>query len=361
LHAVAVAAALVLPGDPAAAAPEAAPESAPGSDAPATAVIAFVAYRGAPTHDLHPTWVRRTASSVLADALAESGRRVVTGPDLESVLQARRIRSNRDVDAALVDEVAGRHAADRIVVATLTLHRDRLHLLARGLRPGTGTVAWADAVEEILPAGEPEDPETDRARFREILVRAAAALRIDWSVPTDPRGTLVVLPVRAEGTDHGLTDLVSSSLFRALLAHGDWNLPDPALTESAVRSEGLHPLQLQAASRRLLAERFEARWLVVPRLLPFPIPGAGLAPIAAEDDEPSRPPFELGERTPFHLSLTLIECTSGKVIEGAAEYLVPDSGIGMFGVTRRPPSVQRFERGVGRAVSSLFGDGGGNP
>lgn len=334
---------------------------AAAADVPATAVVLFVSYGGIPNRSLDPTRLRLAASGALADRVAEPGRAVVTWPDVEPILRDRRTRSERDVDAELVQALASGLSADRIVVSTLTVHPDRIQLLARGLHPGTDGLAWVDAVEARFPGDSWSDPPECERRIEAAVTGAAADLRPDWSAPA-PAGAvpLVVLPIRAEGTRRGLTDLVSSCLLRSLLAHG-WPVPDPAVAAAAVREAGFHPLRLEAGSRRLLAERFGADLLVVPRLIPFP-PQGGAAPDPAWDaDAVPGLSFELGNGVPFHLSVALVRCDSGEVVEGTEIYLAPDDGIGIFGLTNPVPAVRRFEQGADRIVASLFGKEGETP
>jgi hypothetical protein len=330
--------------------------AAAGPGARTTALLLFVSYRGILVHSLDPTWVRLTSSAALAGSLAEPAHPVVTYPEVEPLLRSRGVRSERDIDDGLLEALARDFSADRLVVCTVTMHRDRIHLLARGLRTDTGSLAWVDVAEAPVP----EDPsENVPDRIRTILEGAARALRPEWSTSAPAGATaLVVLPIKSEGTERSLADLVTSCFARSLIARQRWVVPDPMLAASALREGGFHPLRLEEGSRRLLAERFGAKLLLAPRLVRFPLPDGDAWAPAADEDGNGALSFELGTGVPYLLSLALIDCESGKVIDGGDVYLAPESGTGIFGVARRSLAARRFERGADRAIASVFDKGG---
>jgi hypothetical protein len=323
--------------------------------APRTALLLFVSYEGNLPSRPDPTRLRGSAIDALSAALVRSGHDVLGLADVELAMREGRIRSERDVGEAFLDTLATRFAAEQVVLARLTVYRDRVLLLARGVSAATGALAWVGSDERprSLPSSAPAG---------EVLaeLETLAALAAPNAVP-DPGaarggpagGSLVVLPLRAIGLERGPSSLAMHCVFRSLLEARRWAIPDPALVVSALIADGFDPFQLEEDARLALARRFGAAAIVVPRLVSFP-QGATSSPASPEvESDLGAPDREWSIDDPVLLSLVVVDCASGRVVSGGGEYLAPEKHYGMFGVARDVPLERRFQTGADRLVRAL--------
>lgn len=323
-------------------------------DEPRSALVLFVAF---PTnlYDFpDPTALRHLANRELAAALAARGRSVVAAPEIEPAMRTWRVRSERDVGPGFLGALGTEHGAREVVLATLAVYRDRVLLLARGLSPNSGRLGWVHSVEEPRDETAPADLD---------VVVAAAAVRLAEGCA--PRGLgeraedLVVLPPRPVGLDRGPADLAVHCLLRSLLATGRWSLPDPTAVVAALQDAGRDPYLLDAGARRVLAERFGAGRLVVPRLVAFPpnAPPAALAALARDDFGASIP--GAAPETSLLLSLVAIDTGTGRILTGETTYLAARNAAGIFGIARHDPLDARLQGETDRLVHALL-DGEGD-
>jgi hypothetical protein len=330
-----------------------------GGFAPRTALVVFVSYRGSVAVPLHPTRVRLATSRLLAEALAQQGRSVAEAPQLEPLMRHRRLRSERDLSRAFLQDVAQDLSADELVMVRLVTYDDRILLLARGMSVDGGWLRWAAAQEEV--GGRELWSEPDAAMDRlESLVGAAIRRLVaaaDESSPVAPAAgddAVVALPLTAAGLGRGESDLATLCLLQSLVGARSGPVPDPALVVDDMQEGGFDPYELGPAARRKLAADFAARRLVVPRVTAFP-PGtqaaSGLSIPAEEGETTSR---TVGRQVPVLFLLTLVDAGSGRLVAGRAQYLEPERTIGMFGRSRRARLADRYERGTRTLVHSLL-------
>jgi hypothetical protein len=334
----------------------------PAGEAPAlpeTALLLFVSYRGNLPAYPDPTAVRLATAELLADALTERGRRVVTYPEIEPLMRAWRVRSERDLGFGFLGALVSESPVDRLVIATLNVTEDRIVLLARVSSVQTSELQRVEIVEEMSTPEMWTDPAAARADLREVTGRAIAELarRRPPEPPATPPRPGVVLPLRPVGVGRGYADLATHCVLRALLESGQWSIPDPALTVYAVQEAGFDPLLLEPGSRHALAARFSTDVLLVPRLSSFP---SAIRTRARTEDETDRElglSFASGVGVPFHFSLVAVDCARGGLVSGSDVYLAPEKRYGTFGREREIPIVRRFQHGADQLVRQLAAGG----
>ena len=351
----------------------------PSSAAPAAASLrtvlpVFVSYPANLVIYPDATSLRLAASHALAAALAARGRDVVTYPDLEPIMREAGVRSERDVGPGFLDAMVTELGAQEVVIATFSIYRDRLLLVARGLSPSSGRLTWVASVEE--PRSVTIDPDEERVaedvpdptpELSALAVAASTRLAAISGAPGnggDAGATVVVLPLHPVGVDRGPASLALHCLLRSLLATGRWSIPDPTAVVSALQQDGHDPLLLDAESRLLLGERFGTSTLLVPRLVAFPPTVGPTAPIPASGgalEDSGAPDRAWSADVPMQFSLVRIDCASGRILSGEGDYLAAQSPYGIFGTFRRIPLDRRFQAETDRLVAALLapdrGDG----
>lgn len=348
--------------------PFAGPVGAAAAGDEPTALVVFVSIPANLFELPDATALRRAAGRELAAALAEQGRSVVTAPELEPAMRTWRVRSERDVGPGFLGALGNLHGAREVVLATVAVYRDRVQFAARGLSPNSGRLGWVHSVEErraSRPAADldAKDPGSGpQAELERVVAAAARRLAAGCTTRGVREGAeeLVVLPLRPVGVDRGPAGLVVHCFLRSLLDTGRWTIPDPTAVVAALQEAGQDPLLLDPASRRVLADRFGARLLVVPRLVAFP-PGAADAAAAApgRDDFGGANGASLPESS-FLLSLVAVDTESGRILAGETTYLAPRNPAGMFGIARQDPLDARIQGETDRLVHALL-DGGRDP
>lgn len=321
------------------------------------ALVVFVSYRVGLPMALNPTEVRLTAAGAVADALENRGLEVVTYPEVETTMRRWRVRSERDLSAEFLADVASEYAADRLMVASVAVYRDRMIVPARALRADTGQVVWADVGERTTFEDRWIDPETALANLEYATLRIAEQLAAGWRERPDAPSwrVLTLLPLRPVGLEPGLTEVATHCLLRSLLELGDWAVPDPALVALALRDEGFDPYLLEPGSRGMLASRFGAESLLVPRLAAFDPDLRSVPPQAAfTADEPDLSlGAELGAEVPVYYSLSRVDCATGRVLSGTGLYLARQEAEGIFGLPRDVRVAGRYQEGTDELVRSL--------
>ena len=321
-----------------------------------TALLVFVSYGEYTSTPLNPTIVRRTGSAVLAEILADASHDIVTYPEIEPVLREWRVRSERDIGFEFLEAVVSEHRVSQVVIARFAIHADRVLLLARGLFPASGDLAWVDVVEELL-IGPDRGEEGDPLARLERAMRAAGIRLADRRAVAEPggvAGNLVTLPLRPVGLGRGLSDVATHCLLRSLLAAGRWSVPDPTLVVFTLQREGFDPFELEEGSRRFLAFRFATESVLVPRLASFPTTVRTRSAAIDDGDGDGGFPPEIGREDPVFFSVVLIRCDSGVVVSGASEYLARENRIGIFGTGKDVRTARRFQMGADRLVRSLI-------
>jgi len=230
--------------------------AAAGAAPPTAALLLFLDAESEPGLPAAPAELREAARKQLVAALAAPGRRLCAGDEVESLLAAARVRSQRGLSQALVSAVAERCGADQLIVARLAFSRGKLFLALRGIAPADGRLLQVAIAERDLAVGDD---------WRRALGDAALELAAAWREPAagGPAGEgLLVLPARGAGVDPLLLSLLEESLLAELLAQGRWRVLDPALLVAYLRDEGLHPAAIGAAARRALAADLGAAGLL---------------------------------------------------------------------------------------------------
>lgn len=324
-----------------------------------TALILFVSYRGNLPVVPDPTRVRRTATGIVADALTGPELEVVTYPAIEPAMREWRVRSERDLGFGFLEELETGFEVETVVVGTLIVTPDRIVLLIREFSLQGWDLRRAEILEDRTNTkfwGDPEQAQLD------LEVVVGRAVRSFTGTPprepvSEPGDRIVVLPLRPVGTGRGYASLAMHGLLEALLASGRWTVADPALTAHTLRAQGLDPLALGRTSRTLLAERFGAELLLVPRLTAFPETRQTPAEFDADSRVGIGPSFTEGIGTPFHLSFASVDRRTGNVLTVADTYLAPDNPYGTFGRQRHVPLAQRFREGAKDLVERLLPEG----
>lgn len=345
------------------------PAPAPAAEDARTALVLFVSF---PTnlYDFpDATALRHAAGRDLAGALEEGGRTVVTAPALEPVMRAWRVRSERDVGRGFLGALGSEQGAGEVVLATLAVYRDRVLLVARGLSPNSGRLGWVHSVEErraYRPSEDEAEAAADAPDVQAELERVVAAAARRLAAGCATRGVdagaqdLVVLPLRPVGVDRGPAGLAVHCLLRSILDTGHWTVPDPSAVVDALLEAGHDPYLLDDASRGVLAERFGARRLVVPRLVAFAPGSSGAATPEFARDEFAGPSGATRTESSLLLSLVTIDAATGRILGGETTYLASRNPAGIFGIAKQDPLDARIQGETDRLVHALL-DGGRDP
>ncbi len=327
-----------------------------GAETGGVALLTFVSSSSAAgvVHD--PAAMRRASAALLAQRFRDRGLDVLTYPELEGPMRAHRIRSERDLDTAFLAHLRDDFGAEVLVLARFAVGPDDLVLLARGLSTSSGLLDWVEVVEAKRDHDQPE----------EAVLRIVG--RLLETIPplgergaTEPDGArLAVLPLRPVGLDRNVGDIATHCLLRSLVVRGRWAVPDPAPLSFALQQQGLDPLLLEPDTRHWIATELGADRVIVPRLEGFPLAfqPSRTAPLT-DGDTVDFDDVELRER-PVHFALVEVRCDTGRVVDGATEYLVPEARVGMFGTRKHVPATRRFRIGADRLVRSLYPEENGS-
>lgn len=331
---------------------------APRTDVARTALMVFLDYEQNVVPMASPTELRLAGAGSLAADLEARGQEVLTYPEIEPAMQSWGARSDLDLPAGLLATLVEKDAVDNVMIVRIILYRDRILLLARGLDATTGNLYWADAEEIQLEDEFWTDEETTIARWKGHITSLGKHLDERWTRTgsVDAGTTIVVLPLRPIGLGEQSAALASHALLGVLLSTGTYRIPDPALVQTVLRSQGLDPLALGHAGREGLQARFAPASLVAPELVSFesaPPSGVNLIEEDGNDASPAS-----ASRKPLYFQVLGVDCGTGQVLGAEAVYLEPDNPVGLFGVSRQIPLARRFEDGAKRIVQNLRARGG---
>jgi len=325
--------------------------SDPAGEGPGTALLVFLTYRSARPLALDPIRMRLSGMETIGAALEGRGQRVVPQDDVEPLMREWRVRSGRRLQPEFLDALEG--SAERLLVVELVVYPDRLIALARGLEPKSGTLIFAEAVEE--PCGDLwGDPLEASIAWKDVIERTARSLvereAQGFSAPAE---TLIVLPVTPVGAGSGQGDVATHCLLGSILESGRWVVPDPFLVELVLRREG-HDL-LDAEARLLLASRYAPRAILEARLVSFGFAMAAGGPAQEDEEADARRmiAFELGTGDAIYLTLLVIDGESGRIVAGSGEYLEPEDPQGLFGILKEIRVAGRLKNGTDRLVRSI--------
>jgi hypothetical protein len=160
------------------------------------------------------------------------------------------------------------------------------------------------------------------------------------------------------GVGPGPTDVATYCLLRSVLDTRIWSLPDPSLVVNTLQREGHDPVLLEGESRRLLSTEFGVDALLIPRLVSFNLQPGGTADRFDDEDGPRNISFEPDTRVPFYLALRIVDCTTGNLVVGRADYLEPEDQQGLFGIAKEIRLARRLQKGTHRLMRLLAEMGG---
>ncbi len=320
-----------------------------------TGLLVFPSYRSRADIPVDPRQARLAACREMSDVLSAEGHDVVGYPEIEPHMQRRRIRSERDLSREFLAELANDFGIGRVVVARVVIYEDRILLLARGIDPASGTLEWADMVEEKGTPSLRDEAAAEKGTFGGMVSRATRKLRTrgEGENETVIVGSVVLMPLRTFGFGRELADLVLQSLLISLLRDGRWRVPDPAIVVSALQGSGFDPLHLSRLSRREMARDFGTDALLIPRMVAY---GGRRTTRSAPPGSPQlgRQTILTEGRNPVYLAAVLVDCESGELVSGRDLLLEPPDREGWFGVVREEWVVDRFRTGSENLVSSLL-------
>lgn len=304
----------------------------------------FLSFEGSSHPPFDAAALHRGAWDRLNAALRGLGHDAVDRAELEPLVRQERVRTNLSVSAQFLSalSLAG---VDRLLVADLTLHGDRILLKTRQTDTATGDVRCVSMAEERLDDRlfEKDEPDTsgwlDRieAASREVVTQC---LKSDSSAEAggmpeigSPGGDLYLLPLRRKGINGPTANLITYCILHSLL-ETPWRIEDPGVTFSRLRDQGVDPANPDRRARPELADSSHSGTLLFCDVVAYD--EAGTRPSDAgsaflDEEAADRPSATFPEAV---LSLRLVHGESGAVLFSATEQLLTPRSRGLFGITR---------------------------
>jgi len=294
--------------------------------------------------------LRHSGDDALTLALESKGMSVCPELQVQQLMEKWRVRSDLQVNAGFLNELAASSGAKRLAIARLRLFLDRIFLSARIISLETGQLLWVDIIE--LPRREISYDLDDPIGWRLFLRRISFELisRPRPAVPAEVLSPLIALPAVPVDMGTGMASVYSDCLFKALLESGRWWVPDPALALTRLQSAGIDPALLPREAIAPLSADLAGAPLLAAQIVCFDRPRSGSGFAFAEEGRASE---EQDFRSPHYCALRLIDSASGFLSFATDRYREAEPLRGLFGVPRPSLWLPRFQRLAQELVQEL--------
>jgi hypothetical protein len=294
--------------------------------------------------------LHREGWDLLVAAMRDRGDDPVPRSAVEPLVIRWRVRTGLLLGPGFLDSLAISPGCSQVLVADLTLFRDRIVLAGRRTACDTRELLWSGVVEESLPAGMGRDTTETAAIWSRVLGAASRRLLESGSgVSARPAARrLFVLPPRRTGLDDAAAGIILQCLLRSLSGSG-WRIEDPGVTCTRLREAGVDPYCLdRRAWPALTTGTGEGTILVCEAVASDPTASSGA--VAPWDED--LPAFGQPPLPGFTLFVRWIDGTSGWIASAGMAEVAGEVSRGFFGTAQNLSPIRRVQQVTNRLVHS---------